>query len=69
MPTKKFSQKQAHEMFQLLNQIHGGLKDKNQKKNFKEIPFIEIAWMASIENHLPKRKQIIKNRYFRNIHK
>ncbi len=62
MNMKKFTQKQANEMYKTLVDIHCGLKDKNMNKKPLSMPFIDIAWMASIENFLPKRKQIIKNR-------
>lgn len=49
-----FSQQQAKAMYQLLNEIHSGLKDKNKNKNFMQMPFIEMAWMTGIENCLRK---------------
>lgn len=50
-------------MYKLLNDIHSSLKDRNQNKSFKKIPFIEIAWMTGIENFLPKKKHLMK-KYF-----
>ena len=62
MAAKKFTQKEAEEMHQLLIQIHGGLKDKIRNKEIMKMPSYELFWMLAIENHLPKQKQII-NKY------
>lgn len=62
MATKKFTQQEAEGMYKLLNDIHSSLKDRNQNKRIKKIPFIEIAWIAGIENFLPKQKHLIKGR-------
>lgn len=74
MPTKKFTQKEAEEMHQLLIQIHGGLKDKNRNKEIMKMPSYELFWMLAIENQLSKQKKIInkylkKNRRIHNVHK
>ena len=61
MQKKVFSQRQAKEMYQLLSEIHCGIKDKNP--NMKTISFIELCWMFSIEKHLPEQKQLIRNHF------
>ena len=56
MRKQKFTQQQANEMHNTLIEIHGSLKDKNQNKNYKQIPFIELAWMIGIEKHILKKQ-------------
>lgn len=63
MPKQKFSPQQAEKMYNSLVQIHDGLKDKNQNRNFMQIPFIEMAWMTEIEKYLPKGKQVISKHF------
>lgn len=43
-------------MYQLLSEIHSGLKDKNQNRNHQQIPFIELAWMTGIEKQILKKQ-------------
>ncbi len=54
MKAPSLTQEQVNEMYQILMEIHDGLKDKNTNTGSNKIAIYEKVWMSGIEEILDK---------------